>query len=115
MWHGSMMPAYPHLLRDTIDFGSIQSRVNAMAMLNVPYSREALTDAAGMARAQAAELSANLVKRGGPTGMENKDIIAMIAYLQRLGKDMIAGRNQATVVPATPAPVVPAAAPAGGH
>ena len=111
MSHGSIMPAYPHLLRDNIDFGSIQARVDAMAMLNVPYSREALTDAAGMARAQAAELSANLVKRGGPTGMENKDIIAMIAYLQRLGKDMMAGRNQATVAPAAPAAAIPAAVP----
>ena len=111
MSHGSIMPAYPHMLRDNIDFGSIQARVDAMAMLNVPYSREALTDAAGMARDQAAELSANLVKRGGPTGMENKDIIAMIAYLQRLGKDMMAGRNQATVAPATPAAAIPAAVP----
>ncbi|HPH68825.1 MAG TPA: cytochrome-c oxidase, cbb3-type subunit II, partial [Kofleriaceae bacterium] len=111
MSHGSIMPAYPHMLRDNIDFGSIQSRVNAMAMLNVPYSKEALNDAAGMARAQAAALAANLVKQNGPAGMENKDIIALIAYLQRLGQDIQAGRNQAAAVPApvaAPAPVVPA-------
>ena len=33
----SIMPAYPHLLNKTLDFDGIQSRVNVMAMLGVPY------------------------------------------------------------------------------
>ncbi len=85
---GSVMPAYAHLLRNDIDYGVIQSRVDAMAMLNVPYDAAALADAGGIARAQAAEVAARLAKQGGPSTMANKDVIALIAYMQRLGRDI---------------------------
>ena len=90
---GSVMPSYPHFLRDDIAFGSIQARVNAMVRLGVPYGDDARADAAALARAQAAELAAKLVTAGGPPGMERKDVIAITAYLQRLGVDIRAGRN----------------------
>lgn len=110
---GSVMPAYSHMISDTLDFGKVQSRVNAMAMLGVPYEKSVLNDAASAARAQAKEVADKLVKQGGPAGMENREIIAMIAYLQRLGKDIEAGRNAvaappAAVAPAAPAPAAPA-------
>jgi cytochrome c oxidase cbb3-type subunit I/II len=84
---GSVMPSYPHMLRDTIDWDDIQSRVDAMAMLGVPYG-PALQHAPEMAREQAAELAAKLEAAGGPKGMEDKDVMAVIAYLQRLGVDI---------------------------
>jgi cytochrome c oxidase cbb3-type subunit I/II len=84
----SVMPAYAHLLRDDIEWDVIGKRVDAMAMLGVPYDAQALANAQGLAKAQADELSAQLVKQGGPTGMADKDVIALIAYLQRLGKDI---------------------------
>jgi len=84
----SVMPPYPHLLSDSIDWGVIQKRVDAMAMLGVPYNAQALSDAQGLAHRQADELAAQLVAQGGPTGMADKDVIALIAYLQRLGKDI---------------------------
>lgn len=59
-----------------------------MAMLGVPYGKAALNDAPGLARTQAAELAAKLRTAGGPDGMANKEVIAMIAYLQRLGVDI---------------------------
>jgi cytochrome c oxidase cbb3-type subunit I/II len=90
---GSVMPSYPHFLRDDLAFGSIQARVNAMVTLGVPYGDDARADAAALARTQAAELAAKLVTAGGPAGMERKDVIAIIAYLQRLGVDIRAGRN----------------------
>ena len=46
------MPAYPWLLTNTLDFARIQSRVDAMAMLGVPYG-DAVGQAPEMARAQA--------------------------------------------------------------
>ena len=85
---GSVMPAYDHMLRDDIDFGVLQNRIDAMAMLNVPYGKDALDDAPGLARAQAVEVAAKLRTAGGPPGMETKEVIAMIAYLQRLGVDI---------------------------
>ncbi|HEU4734760.1 MAG TPA: cytochrome-c oxidase, cbb3-type subunit II, partial [Kofleriaceae bacterium] len=85
---GSVMPSYPHLLEDDIPFDSIQSRVDAMAMLNVPYSAQALSHADTMARQQAEQVARALVTNGGPKGMQTKEVIALIAYLQRLGRDI---------------------------
>jgi len=85
---GSVMPAYPHLLSDDIPFDDIQSRVDAMAMLGVPYGKDILANAADAAHVQASALGAKLEKLGGPAHMENKEVIALIAYLQRLGMDI---------------------------
>ncbi len=84
----SVMPSYAHLLRDDVDWDVIQQRVDAMAMLGVPYDAQALADAQGLAHRQAETLAAQLVQQGGPAGMADKDVIALIAYLQRLGKDI---------------------------
>jgi len=83
----SIMPGYPHLLRDPLDFAGVQNRVDAMAMLGVPYG-DAVKDAPGMARTQAGEVAQRIVAQGGPAGLEDREIIALIAYLQRLGTDI---------------------------
>jgi cytochrome c oxidase cbb3-type subunit I/II len=85
---GSIMPSYPHLYEDAIPWDDIQDRVDGMAMLGVPYSAAALNDADGLARAQAAEISARIAGQGGPSGLEDNDVIALIAYMQRLGQDI---------------------------
>jgi len=85
----SIMPAYAHLLTDRLDFDAIQSRVNAMAMLGVPYG-EAVTQskAAAMAREQAAAMAQGVAAAGGPADLADKEIMAIVAYLQRLGTDI---------------------------
>jgi hypothetical protein len=83
----SIMPAYAWLLTDDIDFSVIQPRVDAMAMLGVPYG-EAVQRAEEMARAQARTIGAEIVAQGGPPGLEGKQIAALVAYLQRLGTDI---------------------------
>lgn len=85
---GSVMPPYPHLLEDRIEWDVIQDRVDAMVMLNVPYEARALSSAEAMAREQADMLAARLVAQGGPPLMADKDVIALIAYMQRLGMDI---------------------------
>jgi cytochrome c oxidase cbb3-type subunit I/II len=85
---GSVMPSYPHLLSDDIPYDDIQSRVDAMAMLGVPYGKDILANAADAAHRQAAELGAKLEKQGGPAAMGNKEVMALIAYMQRLGVDI---------------------------
>jgi cytochrome c oxidase cbb3-type subunit I/II len=85
---GSIMPSYPHLLTDDIPYDVIQKRVDAMVMLGVPYGAKALKDADGLAHAQAAQLADLLKTAGGPAHMENKEVMALIAYLQRLGVDI---------------------------
>jgi cytochrome c oxidase cbb3-type subunit I/II len=87
----SVMPAYPWLFADTIDYDSIQTRVQAMAMIGVPYG-EAVLDgrAAEIARIQAAEIALEIETSGGPLAAETKDqaVIALIAYIKRLGTDI---------------------------
>jgi cytochrome c oxidase cbb3-type subunit I/II len=83
----SIMPPYAWLLREDIAFGDIQPKVDAMAMLGVPYGRDVL-DAERVARAQAREIALEITKQGGPKGLEGKQIVALIAYLQRLGTDI---------------------------
>jgi cytochrome c oxidase cbb3-type subunit I/II len=83
----SIMPPYAHLNRRPLDFDGIQARVDAMVMLGVPYG-EAVTNAPAMARAQAAEIGAGIEASGGPAGIGDREVVALIAYLQRLGKDI---------------------------
>jgi len=85
---GSVMPSYPHLLSDDIPWDVIQPRVDAMAMLDVPYDAQALAHADTLAHEQADQVAKTLVTNGGPKGMAGKEVIALIAYLQRLGRDI---------------------------
>jgi len=85
----SIMPSYPWMLSNPIDFEGIQRRVDVMAMLGVPYG-DALTRAPAMARAQADSIGAAIVAAGGPAGLADKEIVALVAYLQRLGRDVSA-------------------------
>ena len=70
-----------------LDFAQIQSRVDAMAMLGVPYG-DAVHHAPEMAREQAAKIAADVEAQGGPAGLGDREVIALIAYLQRLGTDL---------------------------
>ncbi len=85
---GSVMPDYPDLLTDTIPWDTIQAHVDGMAKLGVPYGPTALAHADALAKTQALTLAAMLEAEGGPPQMNDKEVIALIAYMQRLGKDI---------------------------
>jgi cytochrome c oxidase cbb3-type subunit I/II len=60
-----------------------------MAMLGVPYGEAVKRGRAPeMAREQARVIAQELVKQGGYDGLEDKKVIALVAYLQRLGTDI---------------------------
>ena len=85
----SIMPAYPQMLSNDLDYDVIQSRVDAMAMLGVPYGDAVKAGVAkSMAERQAKEIAVGIEQQGGPAGLEKKEIIALTAYLQRLGRDI---------------------------
>ena len=84
---GSIMPAYPAMLTTPADFASIQARVNAMLMLGVPYGN-LIDRAEGVAREQAKQIAAEIVAQGGPGDLADKQVVALTAYLQRLGTDL---------------------------
>ncbi len=87
----SIMPRYPWLLNGTINFKEIQARVDSMALLGVPYG-DLLLDNASVdhAKEQAFEFAYELELQGGPPAEETMDkkVIALIAYLQRMGTDI---------------------------
>ncbi len=83
----SIMPRYSQFLTNTIDFDGIQKRVDVMVMLGVPYG-DAVNKAPQMARDQAKSIAAAIVEQGGPAGLEDKQMVAIIAYMQRLGHDI---------------------------
>lgn len=82
------MPPYSWLLDDPIEFGVIQGRVDAMLMLGVPYG-DIVNTAEQVARDQADLIAKQIVDQGGPTGLGDKQIVALTAYLQRLGTDLM--------------------------
>ncbi len=85
----SIMPTYAHLLRQDLDFDVIEDKVRAMAMLGVPYADAVKPGVAiKMAREQARQIADDLVKQGGYKDLESKKVIALVAYLQRLGTDI---------------------------
>ncbi len=83
----SIMPPYKWLLTDDLDFSVVQARVDVMVMLGVPYG-DAVNKAEALAREQAATIAKEVVAQGGPAGLESKPIVALVAYLQRLGTDI---------------------------
>jgi cytochrome c oxidase cbb3-type subunit I/II len=84
----SIMPAYPWLLRDKLDFAGIRRRVSAMRTLGVPYSVDQVEGAEAEARAQAQAIARELIAEGAPADVGEREIVALIAYLQGLGKNV---------------------------
>jgi cytochrome c oxidase cbb3-type subunit I/II len=85
---GSIMPEYSWFEKTKLDFKSIPLRVKAMVVLGVPYTQDEQENAEELARAQAALIAGEIVEQDGPTGLEDKEVVALIAYLQRLGTDI---------------------------
>ncbi|MDH3817102.1 MAG: cytochrome-c oxidase, cbb3-type subunit II, partial [Myxococcales bacterium] len=93
---GSNMPPYPHLKTETIDFASTEVKLRAMRNVGVPYKAEQIQTAEEDAQAAATAIAAGLARDAGvkvcdtPTeGCEllvNSRMVALIAYLQRLGR-----------------------------
>jgi cytochrome c oxidase cbb3-type subunit I/II len=108
----SIMPSYPHFLSKALDFEGIQSRVDAMAMIGVPYG-DAVTSAPAQAREQARAIAAAIVEQGGPAGLEDRQIVAIVAYMQRLGRDIRTGATASgtRATPAAPARATGASTP----
>lgn len=97
---GSIMPAYPWLMKKKLDFESIPLRIKAMQQLGVPYPQYeglARDNSRADAEEQAAKIAAEFVEQnkgpyvdlnGQQHDLKDKRVIALVAYLQRLGTDL---------------------------
>jgi len=83
----SIMPSYSWLLEDRLDYDDIQDKLKAMRMLGVPYSDDEVNNGKADLEAQAKTIADDLAA-SGVTDMQDKEITALIAYLQRLGTDI---------------------------
>ena len=94
---GSLMPRYQWLIKDKLDNSIIQGKMKAMVTLGVPYSDADITNALKSIDAQASKIEKNLLANAEikksfenetAVPLKDREIIAMIAYLQRLGTDI---------------------------
>jgi cytochrome c oxidase cbb3-type subunit I/II len=92
MSEGSVMPSYSFLLKKELDTALTPAKINAMRTLGVPYPVGFEKDANKVLMEQANGIVNNLKVdsiRISPT----KEVIALIAYLQRMGSDINKSKN----------------------
>ena len=89
------MPQYSWLLDNKLDTSSTAAKIRAMQTLGVPYPSGYDQIANKELTAQAQSITESLKKDKIETPSD-KEIIAVIAYLQRIGKDIKS--TQATVI-----------------
>lgn len=101
---GSIMPAYPWLKENDLDVSLTEKKIRAMQKLGVPYESGYDLKAMGDLQKQAKQVATRIVtdiynklpkelqkdfnKDAEIAKMEKKEIVALIAYLQRLGTDI---------------------------
>jgi cytochrome c oxidase cbb3-type subunit I/II len=84
---GSIMPPYPWLITNQLNTSSTERKIRIMQSLGVPYPTDYDKKARSDLKHQAEAVKARLKETGIETDSD-KEIIALIAYLQRLGTDI---------------------------
>ncbi|MBK9105906.1 MAG: cytochrome-c oxidase, cbb3-type subunit I [Saprospiraceae bacterium] len=84
---GSIMPSYPSLFDRELDTGTTNSKIHAMRKMGVPYPNGYEATANDDLKKQAEAITANL-KNDKIDIPATREVIALIAYLQRLGTDI---------------------------
>ncbi|MFL1012329.1 cytochrome-c oxidase, cbb3-type subunit I [Flavisericum labens] len=103
---GSIMPRYPWLITSELDKSQTEAKMKTMVSLGVPYTEDDIAKAQESMSAQGSQIEENLYsdpdfaktyeadkKYAAENGesfveMKNREIVAVIAYLQRLGTDI---------------------------
>ena len=86
---GSIMPSYANMLDAELDLSELPAKIGALRTLGTPYPEGFENEAIANAQAQAREVAKRLTEQSiKDSDMESKEIVAVIAYLQRLGTDI---------------------------
>ncbi len=103
---GSIMPSYKWMIRDALDKSYTESKMEAMITLGVPYTDQEVQQAQNLMDEQGQKIEDNLMsdpdfariylkekelaRASGAdfVPMKDREIVALIAYLQRLGTDI---------------------------
>ena len=86
MTSNSIMPSYPWLIEDSYEMDDVKASVVAMKRLGVPYSVQDVANLEFNVTKQSDAIVARLAEKGITTESD-REIVALIAYLQRLGTD----------------------------
>lgn len=89
---GSIMPAYQHLLDDALDTSNTGAKIRAMMSMGVPYP-EGYDKIANRDLMVQSDSIATGLKKDGIETESDREIISIIAYLQRLGMDIKASKT----------------------
>ncbi len=81
----SIMPNYPWLVVKKTDFVVLRKELSVLKMLGVPYDDKVVANADIDAQKQAQRIAQELEKSGAGQDLANKEIVALISYLQALG------------------------------
>ncbi|RZS96423.1 cytochrome-c oxidase, cbb3-type subunit I [Cecembia calidifontis] len=84
---GSLMPPYPWMATNIMDHSNLPAKIKTLQKLGVPYPEGYEQQAHADLMVQAEQIVANL-KSSGVEAMPESEIVALIAYLQRLGTDI---------------------------
>ncbi|MGF1532447.1 MAG: cytochrome-c oxidase, cbb3-type subunit I [Bernardetiaceae bacterium] len=84
---GSIMPPYAHMLTRDVDVAGTPAKIRAMQTLGVPYPEGYDQQAIDDYMKQANQIVQNL-KEADIEVMPERQIVALIAYLQRIGTDI---------------------------
>jgi cytochrome c oxidase cbb3-type subunit I/II len=82
---GSNMPAFPWLFEAETDVAALPTKISVQRVLGVPFAEMTPAEIQASVQAQAEEIAADLRTQGNYTE-PSKEIVALIAYLQKLGK-----------------------------
>jgi cytochrome c oxidase cbb3-type subunit I/II len=82
---GSTMPNYPWLLTKATDTAALPGKISVQRMLGVPYPAWSPAEVFASVDAQAKAIADDL-RAAGTSAAPDREIIALIAYLQKLGK-----------------------------
>ena len=92
MSEGSIMPSYSFMLQKNLDTSTTAAKIRAMQTLGVPYEKGFDKIANTVLMKQAIGIADNL-RADSIRISPNKEVIALIAYLQRLGTDISKIKN----------------------
>jgi cytochrome c oxidase cbb3-type subunit I/II len=85
---GSNMPTYAHLHENNTDFAALPTKIKVQRMLGVPFPSWSDSMIDTLAKEQAKQIAQELQAQGRYIAPE-KEIVALTAYLQSLGKKSV--------------------------
>jgi len=83
---GSIMPSYEWLVASPLDTSHTAAKIAVLKSLGVPYSLETISGAVEELQAQQTKLAAQLEAQGVKGVDAQSEMVALVAYLQKLGK-----------------------------